>query len=99
MFTTLNNVWALAICRGVSAASRAMPSRSAACGETAATRPASWLMNGSQTTTPSVLNSTCTTAARVASRGLPIEASRAVTQVPTLAPNARAIPAGSVIRP
>ena len=38
-------------------------------------------------------------AARTASRGLPIAASMAVTQVPTLAPKISAMPAGRVISP
>ena len=56
-------------------------------------------MSGSQMRTPSTLNKTCTMAARVASRGLPMAASSAVTQVPMLAPKASAIPAGRVINP
>ena len=56
-------------------------------------------MKPSHTTTPSTLNSTCTRAARTASRGLPMEASIAVTQVPMFAPNASAMPVGRVMKP
>ncbi len=49
--------------------------------------------------TPPTLNRTWVAAARIASRGLPIDASNAVTQVPMLAPRASAIPAGNEMKP
>ena len=56
-------------------------------------------IKGKNIRTPATLNNTCMTDTRTASRGLPIEAKNAVTQVPILAPNDKAIPAGSVIKP
>jgi hypothetical protein len=44
-------------------------------------------MNGTQTITPVTLNRACASAARCASRGLPIAASPAVTDVPMFAPS------------
>ena len=95
----LKMVWALAIWRGVSAASCAAPASWSEIGEILLARLASWSMNGSQSKTPMTLNRTCTVAARWASRGLPIAARSAVTQVPMLAPRINAIPAGSVMNP
>ena len=45
------------------------------------------------------LNVMCTAPARTASRGLPMDARRAVTHVPMFAPKMSAIPAGSVMSP
>ncbi len=56
-------------------------------------------MKGSQIITPATLKKRCTTAARTASRGLPITASPAVAQVPMLAPKASAMPASRLMKP
>jgi hypothetical protein len=56
-------------------------------------------MKPTQSATPTMLKSTWTRDARTASRGLPIAARSAVTQVPTLAPRMRAMPAGRVKSP
>ena len=56
-------------------------------------------MNGNQIMTPRTLKRTWTAAARRASPGFPVEARSAVPQVPTFAPKARAMPAGSVMNP
>lgn len=56
-------------------------------------------MKATHSSTPATLKSTCTTAARSASRGFPIDASSAVTQVPMLAPKMNAIPVGSEMSP
>jgi hypothetical protein len=56
-------------------------------------------MNGSQISTPQTLKPRWTSAARTASRGLPITASSAVAQVPILAPNASAMPACRLTKP
>ena len=52
-----------------------------------------------QINTPMTLKRMCTRLARMASRVLPIEASTAVMQVPTLAPKINAMPASRLISP
>ena len=78
---------------------RSIPESSGWLGEISATPSANWGINMIHNNPPDTLNMICTTAARTASRGFPIDANRAVTQVPILAPNASAIPAGKVMNP
>ena len=96
---TLKMVWAFAIWRGTSAARRAASESSGAPGDTERTRSANGGMNHTTSRTPTMLNTTWTTAALTASRGLPIAESPAVTQVPMFAPRSRAIPCSRVSRP
>ena len=56
-------------------------------------------MMPNHTTTPRMLKITWISEARTAARGLPMAASRAVTQVPTLAPRISAMPASRLSSP
>ena len=98
VLTTLNKVFALAICRGTSEPD-ACPPASVATGDIATANSANWGINIIHNKTPITLNNTWTMAARTASTGLPIAANMAVTQVPILAPKASAMPAGRLNKP
>ena len=99
VLTTLKTVWALAIWRGVSAASLAAPVSDVAAGDIQTTSAPNRSTKPIQTATPRTLKRMWTRLACTAVRGLPIEASAAVTQVPMLAPKMRVMPAVSEISP
>ena len=90
---TLNSVWALAICRGVSPANSPEP------GEKPRTMSANSGMNRNQSSTPPALNTRCAQAACNASRGRPNVDRNAVAQVPRLEPKIMPMPVSSEIRP
>ena len=92
VFTTLNAVWALANCWGVAWPSPASPPIQFA-------RLASDPMKPIQAAAPTVFTRTWTSAARHASRDLPIAARTAVIAVPIFAPRMIAIPVSSSSSP
>ncbi len=88
----LKMVWALAIWRGSTEAAACRPvSPSTGNGEMETTNPAKGPIKGKKIITPTTLKSTCTMDTRSASRGLPIEAKKDLTQVPIITPTPKKI--------